>query len=49
MHTAEALLAVNESTREGKYLHRAEAVAQKFTVDLATLADGQVWEHYTTE
>ena len=49
MHTVEALLAAFESTHDEKYLHRAEAVAHKFTVELAALADGQVWEHYTTE
>lgn len=49
MHTVEALLAAYEATGETRYLDRADRVAHKFTVDLAARADGQVWEHYTTD
>ena len=47
MHTVEALIAAFEATGEARYLDRADAVAHRFTVELAAEADGQVWEHYT--
>ena len=49
MHTVEALIAAYESTGETMFLERADSVARKFTVDLAAAADGQVWEHYSTD
>ena len=49
MHTVEALIAAFEATGEARYLDRADLVANRFTVDLATGADGQIWEHYTAD
>ena len=49
MHTVEALIAAYEATGETRYLDRADQVAHQFTVVFAEGADGQIWEHYTTE
>ncbi len=49
MHSCEALLAAWEATGERKFLDRAYALARLITVDLANLADGLIWEHFTPE
>ncbi|WP_438997596.1 AGE family epimerase/isomerase [Candidatus Puniceispirillum sp.] len=48
MHMVEALIAAYEATGDQRYLDRADNVAHKFTIDLAALGDGQIWEHYNT-
>lgn len=49
MHTCEALLACYEATADVRYLQRARIVAWNITVRQAALADGVIWEHYTTD
>ena len=49
MHTVEALIAAYETTRENRYLERAELVADRFCRTLAAEAEGQIWEHYTQD
>tara|TARA_B110000208_G_C11799942_1_gene441533 strand:- start:5035 stop:6228 length:1194 start_codon:yes stop_codon:yes gene_type:complete len=49
MHMCEAMLAAFEATQEKKYLDRAESLAQRICVDLATPANGLIWEHYNTD
>lgn len=49
MHSVEALLAAFEATGNRRYLDRAAKVAHKFCVELAASAEGQIWEHYTTD
>ncbi len=46
MHSVEACLAAYEATSDQKFFNRADLIAKKFTVTLAAMADGQVWEHY---
>jgi len=46
MHTCEGCIAAYKATGEALYLERAEALAHKFTVDLAGQTDGVIWEHY---
>lgn len=49
MHTVEALIAAYETTKDVRYLERADCVAKQFCVTLAAAADGQIWEHYTQD
>lgn len=49
MHMVEALIAAYEATGDQRYLDRADSVAHKFTIDLAALGDGQIWEHYNKD
>lgn len=49
MHICEALIAAHEATKEGRYLERAQLLAETFTQRLAQQADGLVWEHYNTD
>jgi mannose/cellobiose epimerase-like protein (N-acyl-D-glucosamine 2-epimerase family) len=46
MHMCEALLAAWQATSDIKFLNRAEQLAYRFTVDLASQTGGQIWEHY---
>ena len=48
MHMCEACLAAWHSTRERRYLERAEILATKFALELADACGGQVWEHFTS-
>ncbi len=48
MHLCEALIAAYEATGEKRFFDRAVALAGKFAADIADLADGMIWEHYTT-
>ena len=47
MHACEALLAAFDATANERYLERAHALAQKFTIDLARKSDDLIWEHFT--
>lgn len=47
MHLCEALLAAWQATSNPRYLDRAEVLARRFTIDLASQSDGLVWEHYS--
>lgn len=47
MHTCEALLAAYDATQEGHYLDRATLLAKNICLRQATLANGEIWEHYT--
>lgn len=47
MHMCEGLIAAYEATGDGRYLSRAEELADTFTNKLAEKAGGFVWEHYT--
>ena len=49
MHMCEAMLAAHEATGKGRYLERAEQLAQRICLDLAAGTDGLVWEHYNTD
>ena len=46
MHMCEALLAAWQATKDTKYLNRAEALALRFTFELASQSGNKVWEHY---
>ena len=46
MHSYEGCIAAYRATSEARYLERAEALAHKFTVELAELSGGMIWEHY---
>jgi mannose/cellobiose epimerase-like protein (N-acyl-D-glucosamine 2-epimerase family) len=48
MHICEALLAAFEATGDGHYLDRAEVLANRFAGELASLNDGLIWEHYSS-
>jgi len=48
MHMCEAMLAAFEATRNEVFLDRALLLARRVCVDLASQADGLIWEHYTT-
>ena len=48
MHSVEALIAAFEATGIKMYLERAERVAKRFALELASgVTESQVWEHYT--
>eukprot|EP00971_Amphidinium_carterae_P137554 2726022-Amphidinium_carterae.1 len=49
MHMCEAMIAAYEATKDERYLDRAEVLVTTFTVDLASKADGFVYEHYTVD
>jgi len=49
MHLCEALLAAWQATHDSRYLDRAELLAKRFTLELATQSDGMVWEHYNSD
>lgn len=49
MHMCEALLAAWQATQRVEYLDRAERLANRFTVDLASQSEGLVWEHYNCD
>lgn len=49
MHMAEAMIAAFEATRDQKFLDRAELLCETFTQRLASLANGFIWEHYTSD
>jgi mannose/cellobiose epimerase-like protein (N-acyl-D-glucosamine 2-epimerase family) len=49
MHQCEACLAAYEATGEARYLDRAEVLIERFAFELADLAGGLVWEHYTQD
>lgn len=49
MHLCEALLAAYQATGTQRYLDRAAALAQRFAVELASLNDGLIWEHYNQQ
>lgn len=46
MHSCEAMLAAFEATRQPKYLDRAERLARRVSIDLASQAGDLIWEHY---
>jgi mannose/cellobiose epimerase-like protein (N-acyl-D-glucosamine 2-epimerase family) len=48
MHSCEALLAAYQATGESRYVERASVLARRFTVELAAINDGLIWEHYDT-
>lgn len=48
MHMCEALLAAWQSTRDVKYINRAQALAHRFTFELAAQSNNKIWEHYNT-
>ena len=48
MHMCEAMLCAYEATNEERYLDRAALLANRICVDLASSANGLVWEHYKT-
>ncbi|MCP5087598.1 MAG: AGE family epimerase/isomerase [Rhodobacteraceae bacterium] len=48
MHSCEGCIAAYRATGNTRYLERAEALAHKFTVELAGLTGGLIWEHYDT-
>lgn len=49
MHMCEAMLAAYEATGETRYLDRAETIAERICMDLASQAGDLVWEHYTKD
>lgn len=49
MHMCEAMLSVFEATGEARYLTRAHTLARRICVDLASQADGLLWEHYRSD
>jgi len=49
MHMCEALLAAWQATADPKFLDRAETLAHRFAIDLASQTGGQIWEHYDME
>ncbi|MEE9322725.1 MAG: AGE family epimerase/isomerase [Granulosicoccus sp.] len=49
MHICESLLAAFDATGDTRYLERAELLAERFTQELASLNNGLIWEHYTSE
>lgn len=49
MHSCEGCIATYRATGKARYLERAEALARKFTVELADQAGGLIWEHYDPE
>ena len=49
MHACEALLAAFEATGQDRFADRARLLARRICVDLASEADGLVWEHYHTD
>jgi len=49
MHICEAMLAAGEATGEQRYRDRARTLAGRFTQELASLNDGLIWEHYTSD
>ncbi len=49
MHMCEAMLSAYEATEESRYLDRAHILAQRICRDLASQADGLIWEHYHTD
>jgi len=49
MHMCEALLAAWQATSEVRFLDRAELLANRFAVDLASQTEGQIWEHYKSD
>lgn len=46
MHSCEAMLAAFEATGQPKYLDRAERLAHRVSIDLASQAGDRIWEHY---
>jgi len=46
MHTCEALLLAYKATGELRYLDRAEVLAHRFAIEIASLNNGLIWEHY---
>lgn len=49
MHSCEGCIAAYKATGNERYLTRAEALAQKFTVELPKQTQGLIWEHYTQD
>jgi mannose/cellobiose epimerase-like protein (N-acyl-D-glucosamine 2-epimerase family) len=49
MHMCEALLAAFQATGTILYLARASQLARKFTIELAAINGGLIWEHYDTD
>ena len=49
MHMCEAMLAAYEATGERRFVQRAATLARRICVELASAADGLVWEHYTSD
>jgi len=49
MHLCEALLGAWQATGNLRYLDRAELLANRFTVDLASQSNGLIWEHYNSD
>ncbi|CCN71762.1 AGE family epimerase/isomerase [Vibrio nigripulchritudo] len=46
MHMCEAMICAYEATKEARFLDRAYTLAKRVCVELASKADGLVWEHY---
>lgn len=46
MHMCEALLAAWQASSDITFLDRAETLAHRFTLDLASQTGGLIWEHY---
>lgn len=49
MHMCEALLLAMEATGNKRYLDRAVLLAKRFAIELASINDGLIWEHYDTQ
>ena len=49
MHMCEAMLAAWEASGDARYLDRAELLARRVCTDLASAADGLIWEHYRAD
>jgi len=49
MHACEAFLAAFHATGDRALLERARVLAQGVTADLAAMAGGLIWEHYTAQ
>ncbi len=46
MHMCEALLSAWQASGDLRFLDRAERLAHRFTIELASQSGGQIWEHY---
>ncbi|MFT6305824.1 MAG: mannose/cellobiose epimerase-like protein (N-acyl-D-glucosamine 2-epimerase family) [Gammaproteobacteria bacterium] len=49
MHTCEALLLAMRATGDTRYLDRAARLAKRFSVELAAINNGLIWEHYDAQ
>ena len=49
MHACEAMISAFEATGDDTYFKRAQTIAHNVTQRQASMTDGLVWEHYTTD